>query len=368
MAVLATEVLLWFILIGLWLAASTLESSFRFARPQMLWLLAGSTVVPIVFLAMLRWKDKALERFADAPLLLLMVPHISPFYVVLRLVLFRVGLAMILAGLSMPQYGVKEVEGSAEGIDLMVAVDVSNSMRAEDLTPNRMEQARLSIEQIVQELKGDRVGIVTFAGVADVHIPVTGDYNAVKSFISSIDTDFPIQGTAIGAAIKTSIGSFDMENSSNKAIVILSDGENHEDDALEAAAAALEKGVIVHTIGMGSPQGVPIPIYRNGRQVGYKENQTGEKVVTRLNEKMLQDISTAGGGVYVRADQSRSAVNLIIDALDQLEETKLDTGMYMEYEDHFYIFLIIGTFLIIIEACIPEKKDTPPNRSKLQRA
>lgn len=348
------EVLLWGVLLTTWTLIRDVEPSFRFGRTWALWLLIGSTVLPVIFLLMLNWKSSALKRFAETGLMRHLVPQISTGIPLTRFLLFRVGIACVLVAMTTPQYGIKPTEAKLEGIDIMVAVDVSNSMMAEDLEPNRITLARRTIEQIVNRLKGDGIGIITFAGVSDVHVPITSDYNSVKSSIKSIKTDFPIQGTAIGEAIETCMASFDMENGANKAIVVISDGENHEDNAMLATQQAAELGVTIHTIGIGSDGGVPIPIYENDRQIGYKKDRQGNTVVTKLNEGMLREIADAGGGIYVLATKDHSAVHKVMEKLDEMESTESESIVFLDYEDHFYLWLIIGLVFLFVEYCIPE--------------
>ena len=266
-------------------------------------------------------------------------------------------MALLVIGIANPQIGTKLEEVKREGIDLIVAIDVSNSMKAEDLSPNRLERAKRAMLQMVEELKSDRLGLIVFAGQAYTQLPITTDYSAAKLFLNTIDTDIvPTQGTAIGAAIDLAIESFDYEAAGSKALVIVTDGENHEDDAIEAAEKAKEKGIQVYTIGMGSPNGAPIPLFRRGKKVGYRQDGEGNTVVSSLNENMLRDISASGGGIYVRASNANSGFGAILDDLSGLEKAEFESQVYTDYEDRFQFFLATALLLFLTATVISEKK------------
>ena len=359
------EVLLAAGLVGMYVVIKTVKESFQFGKPEMLYALAGMTVLSIIFALVISWKNLALQKFADNALLKHLVPDISTGFTTFKFLLFRLGIAFVVIGLSMPQYGINEVEAKSQGIDLVIAVDVSKSMNAEDLKPNRIERAKLAIQKLLKSLKGDRVGVITFAGISDVHVPITNDYKAIKSFLTSINTEFPVQGTAIGSAIELALTSFNMKNGSQKAIVVITDGENHEDDATGAAKKAKDLGILVHTIGMGSLEGVPIPVYNRGRQVGFKQDGNGQTVVTKLNENMLKEIAQAGGGAYIRASESQVGLNLIVDEINKMEATEFGSIVFQDYEDQFPIYLMLGMALLILELFLSEKKSSWKTNVKL---
>ncbi len=334
-----------------------LKAEFRFENSFLLLGLFVPPLMTLVYALMMAWKNRALDRFTDHALLKHLIPDISTTNSLLKFVLTRMGVMLIIIGLANPQFGTTEIEAKSEGIDIMVALDVSNSMKAEDLAPNRLERAKRAIEKLISELHGDRLGIIIFGGEAYVQLPITTDYSAAKLFLQSIDTDIiPTQGTAIGAAIDLAMESFDFENGINKAIVVITDGENHEDDAAGAAEYAADKGVMVSTIGMGSAQGEPIPIYKKGRQIGYKKDGEGNTVITKLNETMLKEIAAAGDGVYVRASNAQVGLSVLLNELKSLDKTEFDTVMYADYEDRFYIFIGLGLLLIVLEFFINEKR------------
>jgi Ca-activated chloride channel family protein len=265
----------------------------------------------------------------------------------------------LLIGLANLQFGTKLEEVKREGIDLMICLDVSNSMLAEDLSPNRLERSKRAIYQLIEKLHNDRLGIIVFAGQAYVQLPITTDYSSAKLFLETIGTDIvPTQGTSIGSAINLAMESFDFENGTSKSIIVITDGENHEDDAMNAAIEASDKGVIVNTIGMGSEKGGPIPVYKNGAQVDFRKDNTGNTVVTKLNEKMLKEFATAGNGSYVRASNAKGGLDKIMSEIDKMEKKEFGSKSFKDYEDRFQIFLIIALFLIVLENFISNRRST----------
>ena len=330
---------------------------FRLQNPKMLMILYIIPVLIVLYIVELSLKNKSLNKFATSPLLSVLIPDFKANKKLSRFILYHFAIAFFIIGLANPQMGSKIAEGKQEGVDIMIALDVSNSMMAEDLKPNRLQRAKLAIEKLVNRLGGDRVGIIVFAGNAYVQLPITTDYSAAKLFLTGIDNNIvPVQGTAIGKAIDLSMQSFNFEDVSSKTIIIITDGENHEDDAIKAAEAAYEKGVVINTIGMGSIQGAPIPVYRNGRQVDFKKNRSGETIITKLNDTMLKDISEAGGGTFVRASQQDVGLGILLDNLDQMEKKEFGSVIYTEYESRFQFYLGIGLLLLLIDLLLFDKK------------
>ena len=214
------------------------------------------------------------------------------------------------------EFGSKLKTEKRKGVELMIALDVSNSMMAEDIQPNRLERAKRAISRLVDKLDDDKIGLIVFAGDAYTQLPITTDFASAKLFLNSVSTNIvPRQGTAIGAAINLAANSFSPQFEGNKAIIVITDGENHEDDAVGAATAAAQQGIIVHTIGMGLPQGAPIPVYENG-QKDFRKDKNGQVVVTKLDEQMLQEIAAAGNGVYVRANNAEVGLNTLFDEIN----------------------------------------------------
>jgi Ca-activated chloride channel family protein len=295
-------------------------------------------------------KNRRMDRFGESHLLGSLVSELSSVNTAIKYILWRLAAAFLVVALINPRLGSKMAETKIKGIDIMVALDVSNSMMAEDLTPNRLARANRAISKMLEQLQGDRVGIIVFAGQAFVQLPITSDYAAGKLFLSTIDTDVvPVQGTDIGAAIDLSLKSFSEESPAQKAIVIITDGENHENDAVIAAQEAAEQGVRVFTIGMGSPDGTPIPQYNGRTRTGFKKDRDGNIVVSKLNEPMLRDIAKAGNGAYVRASNAEVGLEPLLAELNQIEKTEMGTVAYAEYEDRFQIFLALALLCLILE-------------------
>jgi Ca-activated chloride channel family protein len=287
------------------------------------------------------------------------MPMASDFKLKTKFILFSIALTALIIGIANPQIGSKMEEVKREGVDLMIAIDLSNSMLAEDLQPNRLMRAKQSISKLIDRLQGDRIGLIVFAGEAYVQLPITTDYSAAKLFLSTINTSIvPTQGTAIGKAIELSIKSFDLENDQNKAIIVITDGENHEDDAIEKAKEAEDLGIFVHAIGMGSEDGGPIPIKsRNGRITGYQKDKEGNTVITTLNEDMLKQIAQAGGGSYIRANSTQSGLNALFKEINKMEKKEIGSKVFTDYKDRFQWFIGLAIILLLIETLIKGRKN-----------
>jgi Ca-activated chloride channel family protein len=329
----------------------------RFEHTEFLYALLLIPALTGIFIWMMFWKKRALKRFGDWAIIHRLIPGLSGGRVIAKFILLMIGYAFLVIGIANPQIGSKLVEGERKGIDIMIALDVSNSMLAEDIKPNRLEMSKQAISKLIDKLGNDRIGVVVFAGKAYMQLPITTDYSAAKMFLAAINTRIvPSQGTAIGAAIEMAVGAFDDETHS-RAIIIITDGENHEDDALKAAREASEKGIIVYTVGMGLPEGAPIPDYNKFNQmVGYKKDRDGSTVVTRLDEAMLQQIASAGKGVYVRANNTQSGLKTILDEINKLEKTKFESRTFSDYEDRFQYFIVVSLIFLILELFIFERK------------
>jgi Ca-activated chloride channel family protein len=330
---------------------------FRFENSGYLW---GMLIIPILTVFYI-WsriaRKRALRRFGNEEILKFLMPFASRFRPMLKFSVLMLALAFIIAGIAGPQYGSKLKKVKREGIELIIALDVSNSMLAEDIQPNRLDRSKLAISRLVDKLKDDKIGLIVFAGDAYTQLPITSDYNSAKLFLNSVNTQIvPKQGTAIGAAIALAMRSFAPGSKANKAIIVITDGENHEDDAVSVAKSAVENGIVVHTIGMGLPQGSPIPVLRNGAKEYLKDNQ-GNVVITKLDETMLEQIATAGDGVYVRANNAQVGLNTLFDEINKLEKTEMESLVYSDYEDQFQYFFAIGLFLILLEFVILERKN-----------
>jgi len=330
---------------------------FRFESEIWLYVLLVIPVLLLVFWFNARWRKNVLKQLGDANILENLMPTLSKALPRWKRFLFTLALAFMLVGIANPQIGTKYEEVKREGFELMICLDVSNSMLAEDLTPNRLERAKQAISRLVDRLKNDKIGVVVFAGEAYIQLPMTVDHSAAKLFLRSIDTDIvPTQGTAIGKAIELAMGSFSDNSKANKSIIVITDGENHEDDALKQAAAAVEQGIKVHTIGIGSLDGTPIPMYKRGQMLGYRKDREGNTVVTKLNETMLQQIAASGEGTYVRANNSRTGLNALMDELEGMQREEFDSKMFTSYEDRFQYFIAVALLLLLIEVLLPSRK------------
>ena len=324
----------------------------HFAYAQYLLLIFLIPVFFIVQALLLRIRRNRIRKFGDEKLVSQMMPSYSKSKVWVRLVLFSIGFFFFVIGLSRPQIGARLKEQEIKGAEIIIAIDVSNSMLAEDYSPNRLERAKLAVSRLVDKLRDDRIGLVIFAGTSFVQLPVTTDYVSAKMFLNSIDTgSIPIQGTALGDAITTCIRSFSAQSDKSRAIILITDGENHEDDPVAAAKQAAEMGIKVFTIGVGSPEGKPIPM--NGELLKDKD---GEIVVSRLDEAVLQEIAAEGNGAYVRAGNSEFGLNPIIDDLRKLEDEKYSSVVFEEYDEQFMYFLAIALVFFVLEMLVGDRR------------
>ena len=255
-----------------------------------------------------------------------------------------------------PQTGSKLEKIQRKGIDLIIALDVSNSMLSQDIKPNRLARARQSISRLIDKLEGDRIGIIVFAGKAYTQLPITTDYAAAKMFVVTINPGMiPTQGTAIGDAVDLALNTFG-ESKKNKALIIISDGEDHEGNVLEQAELAAAKGITIYTIGMGLPEGGPIPVYNGDVLVGFKKDKEGNAIVSKLDETLLQRIATIGKGMYIRATNSETGLNRIFDDINEIQKSEIESKQFADYENQFQYFLAIALFLMILDLFIFEKK------------
>ncbi|MGZ3873045.1 MAG: vWA domain-containing protein [Mucilaginibacter sp.] len=338
----------------------------RFAHIEFLWGLALIPAFILLFIVVSRWKKKAVSALGDTAVVKLLMPDVSFSRPWLKFILFTVAYAFLLIGAADPQIGSKMEEEKRKRADLMILLDVSNSMLAQDLAPNRLENAKRAIAQLIDNLHSDRIGIIVFAGEAYVQLPVTTDYSAAKLFLNTINTNMvPTQGTAIGAAIDLGMKSFDFKDGTGKAMIIITDGENHEDDAVAASRNAADKDVSIHVIGVGSAQGAPIPIYENGRQTGFHTDSVGKTVVSKLNEDMCKEIAAAGNGAYVRATNASSGLGIVMDQISKIQRKTVDSKNFKDFEDRFQFFLGFALLLLVIEFFISNRRSQRLSNLKL---
>ena len=313
-------------------------------------------LIPLMFIAywlMRRWRKRRIARFGDPDLVSSLAPLVPRRKGWLKLTLLSLALLFFAIGMARPQLGAILKEKQVKGAEIMVVLDVSNSMLAEDYSPNRLERAKLAISKLVDELQGDRIGLIIFAGESFVQLPVTSDYVSAKIFLNSITTEsVPVQGTAMGDAIRTAIKSFTSESENSRAIILITDGENHEDDPVSAAKDAVDMGARVFCIGVGSPEGKPIPV--DGELLKDKD---GNIVVTRLDEATLKEVASAGKGLYVRAGNTEFGLNPVIDEIRSLEEKDFQSVVFEEYDEQYMYFFAIALIFMLIEFMISDTRN-----------
>ena len=321
-------------------------------------------LIPLMFIAywlMRRLRRKRIARFGDPELVARLTPEVPRRKGWAKLTLISIALFFLAIGMARPQIGATLKERQIKGAEIMVVLDVSNSMLAEDYSPNRLERAKLAISKLVDELQGDRIGLIIFAGESFVQLPITSDYVSAKIFLNSITTEsVPVQGTALGEAIRTAIRGFTSESEHSRAIILITDGENHEDDPVAAARDAVDMGARVFCIGVGSPEGKPIPM-----DGGLLKDKDGNIVVTRLDEQTLRDIASAGQGLYVRAGNTEFGLNPVIDEIRTLQDKEFQSVVFEEFDEQYMYFFAIALVFLLLEFFM---SDTRNRRSLFGRS
>lgn len=367
----ATSVALVVAELGFWLALAAGWFVLKRVVPNGTWhhgeawpVLALLPLTTGVFLFYYHWQQRVARRLAHERSLNTLIPGLRPRREAWRFALWRAAIACALLGLLDFKVGAKMEEVKSEGRDVMIALDVSNSMRAEDLGMSRLGLARQTTQRLLSRLTGDRVGLVVFAGDAYIQCPITTDYGALLLFLDGVSTDLvSTQGTAMGAAIQLCEEGFDAQSQAGKAILVLSDGENHEDDAVEAARAAAEAGIQVHTVGMGSPAGAPIPLFDGaGRPRGFKMDASGQPVISALDESALAAVAEAGGGTFTRAGSGYVELAPILTALDALDAEERGTMAYTDFTHFFAPFLWLALVLLTVESLLTPLSPTRTKR------
>ncbi|MGA9115534.1 MAG: VWA domain-containing protein [Bacteroidota bacterium] len=330
----------------------------RFAHPEYLYLLAALPLFLLAAMLAARARKRAIGRFGDPAMLARMAEGGSNAKRRVRWALLAAAWTLAAVGAANPQVGTRMEEVKQEGVDLFIALDVSLSMKAEDIRPNRLEKARLEIRNLIGRLRGDRIGLVVFAGEAYTQFPLTTDYGAAALFLDAVDVDaVPVPGTSLGAAVDRALASFDFDLPSTKVLVLITDGENTEGDAFRAAREAAQKGVLLYAIGMGSPAGAPIPVTNAaGERVDFKRDRSDKVVVTRLDEVSLRRIAETGGGLYVRGTTGQDELEEIHASINALQKREFGARRFTDYEDRFQAFLAGGILLLALEAVLGEKR------------
>lgn len=315
-------------------------------------------VIVLLFVLLQVWKKRTQSKFADLLLLKRLTPSKSKFKSTLKLLFLLLGLSALTLGLVNPKIGTKLETVKREGVDIVFAVDVSKSMLAEDIAPNRLEKAKRLVSEIINQLASDRIGIIAYAGQAYPQLPITTDYGAAKMFLQNMNTDMlTSQGTAIDAAIELATTYYDDEDQTNRVLFIISDGEDHsEGSALDAVEEAIEEGIRIYTIGVGKTKGAPIPIKRNGVVESLKKDNQGEVVITKLNEEVLVDIADDGNGEYIDGSNTDEAVNYIKEQLLQMDKKEFEAKQFAEYKDQFQWFLGAGLLLFFLDIFVLDRK------------
>ena len=325
---------------------------FRFENPQYLYLMAGIIVLAVIHYLSLYSKKRRLKEYGDPDLLKQLFVGVSRWRPEVKFWLCQLALASFIIALARPQFGTRMEKQERQGIEALIVLDVSNSMMAEDVKPNRLEKAKMMISNMVENMKDDKVGLVVFAGQAFNQLPITSDYVSAKMFLNSISTEsIPIQGTAIGDAISTAVRGFSAQSEHSRAIIVITDGENHEDDAVAAAKQAAEAGIKVYTIGVGSADGQPIPM--NGELLKDKD---GNIVVTRLDEETLRKVASAGGGAYVHAGNDEFGLTPIISDIRKMEDEEYNSVVFEEYNEQFMYFLGIALVFFVLEMLVGDRR------------
>lgn len=326
---------------------------FYFAQSSYLLLLLLVPVVLVGYGVSRIIRSSRIRKFGDPQLVSQLMPRYSGARGWCRMILFCIAFTFFVMGLARPQMGATIKEHKAQGAEIMICLDVSNSMMAKDYSPSRLERAKLSISRLVDKLEGDRIGLIVFAGTSFVQLPITTDYVSAKIFLSSINTEsIPIQGTAIGDAIYTAIKGFSAQSEKSRAIIVITDGENHEDDPVQAAKEAADAGVRVFAIGVGSEEGQPIP----DKKGGLMKDKDGNIVVTKLDEATLKSIARAGGGAYVRAGNEEFGLNPIIEEIRKMEDEEFESVVFEESEEEFVYFFAAALLFFVLEALVGRRK------------
>ena len=328
---------------------------FRFAHPEYLFLLLIVPLLVGLFIYTRIQIKRKMQIFGDPELLATLMPNVSFLRPRFKFYMQLTAVVLMIVVMAQPQFGTKEEKQEKKGIEVMIALDVSNSMMAQDIQPARLDKAKMVLSKLVDGMTNDKVGLVVFAGDAYIQLPITADYVSAKMFMSSISPALvPRQGTAIGSAIDLCIKSFGEKTDVSRAIIVITDGENHEDDAVGAAKLAAENGIAVHVVGMGKPEGAPIPV--DGTMSFWKDKE-GNVVVSKLNEEMCRNIAAAGSGTYVRADNQNSAYRIISKELDNLAKSKIETRVFSDYNEQFQSFALLALILLFFDSFIFDRRN-----------
>lgn len=343
-------------------------------NPEYLYLLILLPVLLFVFLVYRILRRRKLRRFGRPDLLPTLMPMASGFRPWFRFGLYLLATGSLVVAAVNPRVGSRMEEAKREGIDIVVALDVSRSMLAEDIKPNRLERARLAVIRLIDRLDGDRFGLVVFAGNAVTQVPLTTDHHAAKMLTRTVSTNsVQVQGTAIGTAIERAMAAFSSDDLTNKVLIIVSDGENHLDDPVEVARRAHQRGLTIHTVGVGTPAGAPIPLIENGQLTGFLRDNSGNTVVSRFDEATLREIARVGGGIFTEGRGADMGLGRIIEEIRAVEKEEFDLLVFADFESRYHYFVAMALLLFLAELIISNKKSrrlqqlrlfTPEGQSK----
>ena len=330
---------------------------YQLEEPIYFYLLFAIPAVAVLFLLVLLWKHRTQRKFADSNLLRKLSPDRSTFKSILKISVFCLALAALSFALVNPKIGTKLETVKREGVDVVFALDVSKSMLAEDIAPNRLEKSKQLVTQIINSLAGDRIGIIGYAGSAFPQVPITTDFSSAKLFLNSMNTDMvSSQGTAITEAIAMAKTYYDDEEQTNRVLFIISDGEDHEGNLSEIAEEAASEGIRIYTIGVGTAAGGPIPIKRNGVLQYYKRDENNEQVITRLGEDRLKEIASQANGKYIEGNNTKEVVEEVTAILNGMDKKEFEAKQFTDFKDQFQWFLAAALFLLIVDILLLERK------------
>ena len=317
-------------------------------------------IIPILFLVFLifrRWQKKSIRKYFDINTIKFLSPEISNSKPLLKFIIISFALLMLVISLVNPKIGTELKTVKREGVDIVFAIDVSKSMLAEDIAPNRIIKSKRIVSELFNNLGSDRVGIIAYASTAIPVLPITTDFSSARMFLESLNTDMlSSQGTSIAEAINLSKNYFNDENQTNRVLCVISDGEDHEIQNNNLSDIAKEAGITIISIGVGSLNGAPIPIKENDIVKSYKKDDRGEVVITKLNENILKDMATQTGGIYFKGDNTNSVVSSIVDELKEMDKQEFESKQFVSFKDQFQWFLFVGLFLIILDVVVFERK------------
>ncbi|BCI62432.1 MULTISPECIES: vWA domain-containing protein [Bacteroidales] len=329
---------------------------FRFAQPQYLYLLLIVPLMWAIYFYSVYRNRKNMAKYGNPQILQSLAPDVSKYKPGTKFFLQQLALIVMIFIIARPQMGAKIETVKKQGVEIIIALDVSNSMLARDIAPSRLDKAKQMLSKLIDQLDNDKVGLIVFAGDAYTQLPITSDFVSAKMFLSTISPDMvPTQGTAIGRAIALAMNSFTPDQSADKAIIVITDAENHEDDAVQMAKEAAQKGIMVDVIGIGSEQGAPIPI--GGNDTNLRKDNQGNVVITKLNAQLGRDIAKAGDGIYISADNTGSALRALTAEVKKMKKSDIESKVYSEYDEQFQGLAWIVLILLLLDIFILDRKN-----------